>query len=325
MRKAITMITVMCLATLLFAGCQYPPASQQAHVHTLTHNAAKAPTCVEDGLKEHWNCLECGKYFSDTEATVEITFADIEVDKLGHTSGTDDNDCTTAVACALCEENAVEAKTAHTDENNDYLCDIEGCTYDFPGKPQEITTVAELQEAFLKGGSYKLMNDLDADQEYFCTEDPVVIDLDLGGHTLTLGNITMQVWYDSSLNLSNGTIWQTAEYTEAICCRGTATITNCTLIADAYFALYIIDGLVTVEDSVLAGGVCVENGYGDTAKLTAIKNVEVKYSEASLVSGICVAGKGEATFGFDPSNLLDDYNKASVTDNGNGTWTMVVK
>lgn len=39
----------------------------------LVYYAAKAPTCAEDGNIEYWYCSDCGKYFSDSAASVEIT------------------------------------------------------------------------------------------------------------------------------------------------------------------------------------------------------------------------------------------------------------
>ena len=56
-----------------------------SHVHTLTHVEAKDPTCTEPGNKEYWECTGCGKYFSDADATVEITDKDsVVIDALNH-------------------------------------------------------------------------------------------------------------------------------------------------------------------------------------------------------------------------------------------------
>ncbi len=48
------------------------PATGAAHTHTLTHTAAKAATCVEDGHIEYWTCAGCGKYFRDSKGNSEI-------------------------------------------------------------------------------------------------------------------------------------------------------------------------------------------------------------------------------------------------------------
>ena len=65
--------------------------------HTLIHNEAKAPTCVNNGILEHRYCPGCNARFSDEAATTEVTFADLEVEENGHVAGADDGDCTTAL------------------------------------------------------------------------------------------------------------------------------------------------------------------------------------------------------------------------------------
>lgn len=39
--------------------------------HTLTHHEAQAPTCVDRGMKEYWECDECGLYFAAEKAEYE--------------------------------------------------------------------------------------------------------------------------------------------------------------------------------------------------------------------------------------------------------------
>ncbi len=194
---------------------------------------------------------------------------------------------------------------------------------DEPGDAvKEIYTTEDLEAAFLVGGSYKLMNDLNVGDTYISTSDPVEISLDLGGHTLTLDAHAIEVWYDSTLNLTNGTIKQTSDYTEAITCRGAIMVSDCTLIGNKYYALYIIDGTVTAENTVLTGGVSVAIAYEDSASSIATNNVTVTAYEDESVSGVSVSRGGVATFSFDPTPLLDAYNEGAVVDNGDGTWTV---
>ncbi|MCD7728862.1 MAG: leucine-rich repeat domain-containing protein [Clostridia bacterium] len=47
--------------------------SSPAHSHNLTHSDPVAATCTTDGNIEYWYCAECGKYFSDAEATTEVS------------------------------------------------------------------------------------------------------------------------------------------------------------------------------------------------------------------------------------------------------------
>ncbi|MBE6016113.1 MAG: L,D-transpeptidase [Lachnospiraceae bacterium] len=41
--------------------------------HALTHVDGIEATCLASGIKEYWECSECGKYFSDEAGTAEIT------------------------------------------------------------------------------------------------------------------------------------------------------------------------------------------------------------------------------------------------------------
>ena len=52
-------------------GCSY----SESISHSLTHVAAKAATTKSEGNIEYWHCSICGKYFSDANATNEITAA----------------------------------------------------------------------------------------------------------------------------------------------------------------------------------------------------------------------------------------------------------
>lgn len=53
-------------------GCSY---SESISRHSLTHVAAKAATTKSEGNIEYWHCSICDKYFSDANATNEITAA----------------------------------------------------------------------------------------------------------------------------------------------------------------------------------------------------------------------------------------------------------
>ena len=69
--------------------------------HTLTHYAAKAATCTEDGNTEYWTCSVCGKYFSNSAGTTETTLNDVTLKAIGHSWGdwTSNNNGTHTHAC----------------------------------------------------------------------------------------------------------------------------------------------------------------------------------------------------------------------------------
>ena len=45
--------------------------------HDLKHVAAKAPGTYVRGNTEYWQCRDCGKYFADARAALEIKAADM--------------------------------------------------------------------------------------------------------------------------------------------------------------------------------------------------------------------------------------------------------
>lgn len=53
------------------------------HVHELVHVAAQDASCTENGLKEHWRCSSCWKYFADENAEEETTYEELVIPR-GH-------------------------------------------------------------------------------------------------------------------------------------------------------------------------------------------------------------------------------------------------
>ncbi|MGM9667809.1 MAG: InlB B-repeat-containing protein [Eubacteriales bacterium] len=58
--------------------------------HSLTSVEAKEATCTESGNTAYWMCSVCGKYFSDENATVEISLTDTIIPAHGHTEVVDE-------------------------------------------------------------------------------------------------------------------------------------------------------------------------------------------------------------------------------------------
>ncbi len=60
------------------------PVDPAAHPEgKLAHVAAVAPTKEAEGMKEHWLCADCGKYFSDAAGKNEVTKASLVLPKVG--------------------------------------------------------------------------------------------------------------------------------------------------------------------------------------------------------------------------------------------------
>ena len=239
---------------------------------------------------------------------------------LGHTPETDDGDCTTAVKCSVCEGTAIAAK-AHVDEDGNSICDNEGCTYSFA---TPINTVEELFAAFENGGSYKLMKDLDAGEDYLHVNE-VTLSLDLNGNTITTSFWAgMGVGLEGTLNLSNGTVRNTNESSAALSSYGNTHISNCTLEGNGYWSLSVNDNTTVVDHSVIKYGINASESYTEFAKVVATNNVTIT-DVADSLTGICVDLNGSIILGFDPTELLvSGYNEGVVKDNGDGTWTVAV-
>ncbi|MDE6726003.1 MAG: hypothetical protein K2J79_10415, partial [Ruminiclostridium sp.] len=90
-------------------------------LHKLVFVEEKAPTCTEEGVKEHYYCAECDKYFADSNGNEEIPYSDLIIEKLEHQyeTGFDENEHW--LECALCRDkkdvqshNAEEVRTEPT-------------------------------------------------------------------------------------------------------------------------------------------------------------------------------------------------------------------
>ncbi len=69
---------------------------QQGHTHTTTAHPANDATCTTAGNSAYWSCT-CGKFFSNADATAEISENSWVIEALGH-KGTED------FKCDVCEE-----------------------------------------------------------------------------------------------------------------------------------------------------------------------------------------------------------------------------
>ena len=88
--------------------------------HTLTHTDAAPATCTEAGNTEYWYCTVCEKYFSDAEATTEITQAATVVPAAGHALVYAVEGGVLTETCANCDHTATAtisaARTRYTGE-----------------------------------------------------------------------------------------------------------------------------------------------------------------------------------------------------------------
>ncbi len=93
-----------------------------------THNVV----CAADGcghvVTEIVTCT--GTDDNDCTTAVICECGNVVTEAAEHTPEADDGDCTTAVKCVNCEKNAVDANTHVDGDDNNHACDNAGCTVD---------------------------------------------------------------------------------------------------------------------------------------------------------------------------------------------------
>ena len=192
-----------------------------------------------------------------------------------------------------------------------------------------VTTLEALQAAVNAGGTVKLGGDITlGDDENIDVSNSVPVILDLNGYTLTSNNYTpIQVQPDVICTIKNGTVTNTAEMKAAVFNCGTLTVQNCTLNANNYFSLYNCC-TATVTDSTLNGNyngnsICNQQAYSDTVTLTLSGTMcmagGIYNSYAASVVTVL-----PGTYNIDPTSYVDT-DAYTVTDNGDGTWTVAAK
>ena len=192
-----------------------------------------------------------------------------------------------------------------------------------------IDTFAELQAAVNNGGTVKLGGDITLGNDVIlAVSSSVPVILDLNGYTLTSNRyVPIQVQPDVICTIKNGTVTSTADRMEAISNFGTLTVQNCTLTANDSYPLYN-NCIATVTDSTLNGNydgnsICNQQVYSDTVALTLSGTVNMAggiYNRYAASVVTVLAG----TYNFDPTSYVD-ADAYTVTNNGNGTWTVAAK
>ena len=189
-----------------------------------------------------------------------------------------------------------------------------------------IDTFAELQAAVNAGGTVKLGGNITLGDESLVVSSSAPVILDLNGYTLTSNRyITIQVQPDVICTIKNGTVTNTVDMWTAVCNFGTLTVQNCTLNANNYFPL--INGYTAiVTDSTLNGNlygdsICNQQAYSDTVTLTLSGTVNAEGGIRNTYAASVVTVL-PGTYTFDPTSYAGSY---SVTDNGDGTWTVTAK
>ena len=182
-----------------------------------------------------------------------------------------------------------------------------------------IDTFAELQAAVNNGGTVKLGGNITLEDTLIIeTASPMI--LDLNEHTIT-GTYKSVYLMSGTCTIRGGSITVTGE--TAVCNysgTGTLMIEDCTIRSELT-ALYngATDAVTTVKNSTLIrddSNEYVVFANSGTVSLEGTVNLSgIIYGNVTVLPG---------TYNFDPTSYVD-ADTYTVTDNGDGTWTVAAK
>ena len=181
-----------------------------------------------------------------------------------------------------------------------------------------VTTFAELQTAVNAGGTVKLGGNITL-ENYLDIQASTPLVLDLNGHTITGNGYGITLRY-GDCTILGGSITVTGDVA-VFTLSDSLTIDQCTISSDIDAALYSgsTDAVTTVRNSTLSR---TNNWYviycdgGGTVSLEDTVNLSgTIYGNVTVVAG---------TYNFAPTSYVD-ADTYTVTDNGDGTWTVTAK
>ena len=182
-----------------------------------------------------------------------------------------------------------------------------------------IDTYEKLRAAVNNGGTVKLGGNITL-ENYLDIQASTPLVLDLNGHTIT-GNGYGVCLFSGSCIIRGGSITVTGETAvDNGSASGTLMIEDCTIRSDNT-ALYSSDSnaVTTVKNSTLIGN--PDSEYVVFCNLGTI-SLEGTVNLSGIIDGNVTVLAG--TYNFDPTSYVD-ADAYTVTDNGDGTWTVTAK
>ena len=87
---------------------------KDADHHDLKHVASQSPGTYVRGNTEYWQCRDCGKYFADARAALEIKAADVIIYPTGGSTGGKSSPTTFDAGIGVCAVTAFTSLTGLT-------------------------------------------------------------------------------------------------------------------------------------------------------------------------------------------------------------------
>ncbi len=180
-----------------------------------------------------------------------------------------------------------------------------------------VTTFDALRAAVNNGGTVKLGGDIMLeDLLYIDTDTPLI--LDLNGHTIT-GSSKGIIHSSGTCTIRGGSIIVT-DASAVDNNNGNLTIDRCTLSSTDDCPLYNGYGETTVKDSKLFRNEDWYVVFCNTGTISLEGTVNLSGTTNIYGNVVTLAG----TYNFDPTSYVD-AGAYTVTDNGDGTWTVAEK
>ena len=98
-KKILAWISLVAVGALAACGT-YDVGNDPNHVHDLIKYSSRTATCRKEGRLAYWHCDECNRYYLDADATKRVSWEEIVIPKIAHT--TVKTDCVSATCTARC-------------------------------------------------------------------------------------------------------------------------------------------------------------------------------------------------------------------------------
>ena len=275
--------------------CGYTRSITPPHRHDLQVVAAIPATCASTGNIEHYRCTDCGKLFSDSNGTRELTAADVTIDKLPHTPVTipavpatcEQSGLTEGSKCSVCQEVITEQTTIPALDH-----DWQPAVCETP----ETCTRCHVTRGGALGHDYSVS--LNNAVPATCTANGKQTDMKCSRcDDIQVGTATGALGHDWGRYTVTTPATETSEGVETRTCARDSAHTQTRAIPKLPSRTYGVSGEVHENGGDPTEGVKVTLVLGDRQIASTTTNSDGKYGFTGVVPGIynLVAEKGDVT------------------------------